>query len=362
MAGRDRTARAFLSCSLLPLVVASSLSFFGSGTARAADATVVVNPDRGVWDDAPRKTFQVLENLVLGSEEGDDAFGRIADVAVDSHGRWIILDAGHCRVQVYHPDEMTLKAIGREGKGRGEFIHPTALGVDAEDDIYVVSRDGRIAVFAPDGDLIDTLRHKFRSGPVTRIRIVPGGMYVSSFDPATHTMVHRYDSGHHYVSSFSTAWPGTRPMKPDEALAGCSGAIDVDADGNVIYTQWMPYEIRKFSPDGNLSLTIRRENDFMVPPTFERTAEETKMHDHGGSVGVLALPGGRILNVAIVHRGEDTTWPATYLDLFDTDGRLLKSRRIEGALAFRWLDASGMAYAIVTKTCPQVVRYRFEFP
>ncbi len=345
----------------ITIIVAFVVGILVPGVSRGAGATVVENRDEGLWDEAPRKTFQVLEELVLGSEEGEDAFGRIADVAVDSRGRWLILDGGFCRVQVYDPDVMTMKSIGREGEGPGEFVRPTALGVDDHDLIYVASGDGRVVTFSPEGDPRDAFRLGLQ-GLVSWIRIAPGGVYISAFDPAAELMVHRYDEKHAYQSSFSDAWSVVKPMKPDEKSFSCWGAIDIDAGGNVLYTQMVPYEIRKFSPDGQLLLTIRRKHDFLTPPAIERIGDGARMTTRGGSMGVFALPDGKILNVALMYRGEANAFPVTVLDLYDANGHLLKSRKMEGTLAFRWLDASGKAYAIVTKTCPQVVRYRLEFP
>jgi hypothetical protein len=342
----------------LSILVASLLSCFGASAVRA-DAPVVENSDHGLWDEVPRRNFQILENLVLGSEDGDDAFGRIADIAVDSRGRWIILDAGFCRVQVYDPDEMTMKTIGRQGEGPGEFTAPSAIGVDASDDIYVAGQGGHIVGFAPDGEPIDAFRHKFQGGGmITRIRMTPTATYLACFDPTTKTMVHRYDGKHAYVSSFSASLSAVKEMASDVALASCSGSIDVDADSNVLYTQIMPYEIRKFSPDGTLLLTIHRQNDFMFPPTFERNT----IRGYGGSTAVLALPGGRIMNVAVVVPRDNGARRVTYLDLFDADGRLLKTRRLEGGIQLRYRDAAGSVYAIVTKNYPQMARYRLEMP
>ncbi len=347
----------------IPVVSLLAFFFFGASAAVPADAPVVENTDHGLWDDAPRQNFQLLENLVLGSQDGDDAFGRIADIAVDSRGRWIILDAGFCRVQVYDPDAMTMTTVGRQGEGPGEFIAPFALAVDASDDIYVAGQGGHIVGFAPDGEPIGGFRHELQGGGIiTRMRIVPAGFYLASFDPVTRTMVHRYDGKHDYVSSFSASWSVVKPMQPDEAFMACYGTIDVDAGGNVLYTQGVPYEVRKFSPDGKRLLTIHRQNDFMFPPAVERTKDGVSFRSFGGSAAVLALPGGRIMNVAVVVPRDNEARRVTYLDLFDADGRLLKTRRLEGAVNLQYRDAAGRLYGILTKDYPQMARYRLEMP
>ena len=335
----------------------------GAGGLRAAGPPVVENSDHGLWDDAPRQTFQILEDLVLGSEDGDDAFGRIMDVAVDSHGRWVVLDQGFCEVKIYDPDELTMKTIGRKGEGPGEFSVPTALGLDAKDDIYVASQGGRVAVFAPDGELIDEFRHKLQGGGIiTSLQTTKAGLYLAAFDPVGQTMIHRYDRHDDYVASFCKSWSAVKPMDERDAFALCSGTIGADAAGNILYTQSAPYEVRKFSPAGELLLTIRRRNDFLIPATIERTPQSMTVRGHGGSIAIFALPDGKIMNVVVTYHGTDVVYWATYVDLFDADGRFLKSRRLEGAVAFRCLDAKGRIYASLLKNYPQVARYDLQIP
>ena len=347
--------RRFLSITLF------ALCGLGAGTSYAAEARVVENSDHGLWDDEPRKNVHLLETLILGSETGDDAFGRIADVAVDSRGRWLILDAGFSCVKVYHPDSLTIQTIGRKGEGPGEFSRPTALGIDAHDHIYVASAGGRIAVFGPYGELLDEFRHKFPSAVVRGLKITAQGTYVACFDAVEDRLVHRYDAQHVYLSSFADSWSAAASMPPDEEFAWNGGAIDVDAAGCVYCTQMTPYEIRKFSPQGELLLTIHRKNDFK-PPRVERTGGGATFYPFSASFSILALPDGKILNVAdYVHSDLDVASARTIVDVYDAEGHLLKSRQLDSRVGIRCLDASGRLYAVEEREVPQVVKYRLVF-
>jgi hypothetical protein len=327
----------------------------------AAEARVVENSDHGVWDDAPRKNVHLLEALILGSEDGDDAFGRIADIAVDSRGRWIILDADSSCVKVYHPDSLTMKSFGRKGEGPGEFNRPTALGIDANDRIYVASMGGRIAVFGPHGKLLDEFRHQFPGAIVRGLKITAQGTYIACFDYVDDKLVHRYDAGHSYLSSFADSWSAAVSMPPDEELAWNGGAIDVDANGFVYCTQLTPYEIRKFSPQGELLLTIHRQNNFK-PPRVERQGDGATFYSFSASFGVFALPDGKILNVSDYLRPDTNVANArTIVDVYDAEGHLLKSRQLDSHVGIRCLDASGRLYAIEEREVPQVVKYRLVF-
>lgn len=328
-----------------------------------ADARVVENPDRGLWDDAPRAAFHLLENLVLGSEDGDDVFGQVAGVAVDSRGRWIILDRGYVVVRIYDPESLEMVSFGRKGEGPGEFNFPTALGIDAEDRVYVASQGGRVAIFSAQGELVDEFRHRFPGGGVAW-SVKPGanGIYLAWLDPVAHKIVHRYDRRHEYLSSFSDSHAVVKAMDPMEEPVFCGGAIDLAADGTVYFTQSTPYEIRAFTPDGRLLLTIHRANDFMQPPRVERHGQGATFHAYPASVNILALPGGRIMNVVNIPPDDDDAPGHTILDLFEADGRLLKSRRFDRRLSVRCSDRDGRVYAVEERDYPVVVRYELKMP
>ena len=329
----------------------------------AGEPKVVDNPARGLWDEEPRKNFHLLEELYLAGDDEENGliFGRISDIAVDSRDRMLILDGGFSCVKVYDPDSMIVHTIGRAGAGPGEFQQPMAIGVDAADRIYVAGQ-GRVGIFDANGQWIEEFRHKFPGGVITDLRIVPKALYVSCYDPVDKQVVHRYDAMHRYVSSFSDAWSVVKPTPPGEIWAQ-GGAIDVDASGFVYYTQYTPYEIRKFSPEGDLVLTIHRENNYMKPPRIERQGDSVTFYIFSGSTCIVAFPNGMILNALVyVPSDTDAANVKTILDLFDTDGRLLKSTIKEGRLLFHCRDAKGRIYASRESDEPEVVRYRLQLP
>lgn len=334
----------------------------GVSTVQAADPKVVDNSARGLWDDEPRKTFRLLEELYLGGDDGENdvVFGRIADIAVDSRGRIIVLDGGFSRVTVYDPDSMSVRTFGRKGEGPGELVNPTAIGVDSGDRIYVASQGGRIAVFQPNGEWIDEFRHKLHGGGfIYDLRPFARDLYFACYDPVDFKVVHRYDANHGlYLSSFSDAWSMVKATPPGELWAQ-GGAIDVDANGFVYYTQYTPYEIRKFSPEGELLLTIHRENDFK-PPRIVREGDSVSYYNYSGSFAIVVLPDGMMVNV-VARVSDDHKISGTVVDVFDADGRFLKSTELDRLVSISCRDSDGRLYASESREVPQVVRYRLGF-
>lgn len=339
------------------------IAFATPSLAGNAEPRVVENPARGVWDEAPRKNFGLLEELFLGGVDPDNdvMLGRVTDIAVDSRGRILILDGGFSHVTIYDPDSMSVKTIGRTGEGPGEFDHPTAVGVDEQDSIYVASMGGRVAVFAPNGDVVYEFRQKFGGQYVYGVNPVSAGVYVVCLDLASDKLVHFYDARCRYVRSFSDARSAVVKMLPDETGWANGGEIDVGADGNVYYTQFTPYEIRKFSPGGKLLLTIHRDNDFIRPPKIERTGNSATFYGFTASCGVVALADGKIMNVVLLV-GNDYKPSGTVVDLFDADGRLLKSLKLARSVRVRCRDQRDRVYAVEDRGVPQVVRYRIGYP
>ena len=89
-----------------------------------------------------------------GSEgETQDLFNRPTDVAVNSRGEIFVTDGYvNSRVVKFSREGAFLFAWGSKGSGPGQFDTPHAVGIDAQDHVYVADREnGRIQIFDAEG-------------------------------------------------------------------------------------------------------------------------------------------------------------------------------------------------------------------
>jgi hypothetical protein len=135
------------------------------------------------------------------------------------------------------------------------------------------------------------------------------------------------------------------------------GPIDLAPDGSVYFSQMVPYEIRKFSADGELLRTIYRENDFVSEPGVTRGPNTMTITMPTGSASIIVLADGKLLNIVKRPQTTSDTSPATFIDLFSRDGVLLASRRLDRDMNIKCRDRAGRLYAIEMEEVPAVVRY-----
>lgn len=299
----------------------------------AAEPVIVQNSDKPLWDSTHRIDFK--ENLRIGDDEDDDKmFGQRISIAADSKGRIIVADYNQNLVRRFNATGEFLGAIGRGGEGPGEYRNIMVIATDAKDKIYVGGQ-GRISIFDGNGVFIREFMDDSH-GVARSIRsLSDGSVVISEYDYPTDTALQKYVDGKH-TAHFCDVFKLSQEDKM--ALMGyLGGCVDVGSDGMIYFTQISPYEIRKFTPAGDLVTRIQRENDFVSFPKVEKIDNGTRISGGCGSFGIFVLPDGKFVNVILGAK-------MTILDLFDRDGRLLLSQRLEKPFHPQWVDVAGNAY------------------
>jgi len=342
------------------LLFVVSASFFDP---RAfSEGVVVVRNASDCFKDDPVEV-ELIEDLVLGDgkDEVSEILGMISDVCVDSDKNIYVLDYSNRRVVVYDSFGVVQRSFGRSGQGPGEFSNPLAMAMDLNDRIAVADA-GKVQIFDRSGRYL----RSFKVGIPGMIRDITvdgeGNYYISSFDVLKQNIIHKYDAEGDYVTSFckSFAFGKDVDLRIESTFAG--GYIALDRIGGIVFSQMIPYEIRKYSSEGELLVRIIRENKFMKAPEdyvkVKGESMEFSMPPLSSSVAVL--PDGFILNTVSIP-SQDENHSTTVIDVFDADGRLRSSIGSDRSLRFACMDDQSRLYAVDNSDLPMVIRYRFSW-
>ena len=125
----------------------------------SAGIALIDNHGDGQWRDSERPSVEV--DVVIGGAEGDDdyTFGRIADVAIDGHGQFFVLDELAQEVKVYDPSGTFVRKVGRAGEGPGELgATLITVLVSTADTLFVPDESQkRVNVYGPLGTFTRTI-------------------------------------------------------------------------------------------------------------------------------------------------------------------------------------------------------------
>ena len=186
------------------------------------------------------------------SEDSWPGFRSPRDLALGSGG--VIYVVNQCaeerpqamRVTICTVDEEYLGEFGRYGEGNGEFIWPTSIALDRQENVYVADQWlTRISIFNKKGAFLAKWGIKgARTGKLDR----PYGLV---FDKEDNLYV--VDSGNHRVQKFTKEGKFLSAFGSPGSADGelnLPWGITLDGDGNVYVADWGNDRIQKFSADG----------------------------------------------------------------------------------------------------------------
>ncbi len=92
----------------------------------------------------------------IGSDEKNEDFYKPKSFAVDSQGRFFILDSGNSRVQCFSPEGKFLFSFGRAGQGPGELSKEAEkIRILEDGNIYIIdNRQRRINIYNMNGKFL----------------------------------------------------------------------------------------------------------------------------------------------------------------------------------------------------------------
>lgn len=297
--------------------------------------------------------FTFEKNLEIGmesDESGNYLFSNVRDVAVDKSRNIYALDAGNQRIQKYDMSGKYLMTIGRgQGRGPGQFLAPNQLELIDSGDLYVSDPlSNRVTIFSENGDY----RHSFalKERPAQMNVTKDGIIFIEAFAMFSNAgLISQFNTDGRLIRTF-----GEKPER-SVVMTGNSGRLALNDEGDLYYSYHYPYKICKFNKDGKLLKTFSREVSSLFEPPLPPTRRDGKIIggiSQSGSIGLVVLPDGQLLNVIF------TTDKREFVDLFDKDGRHLVT--VEKPFEGRILSADKywQIYVYTTMPFPKVERYR----
>jgi hypothetical protein len=316
-------------------------------TASATDAgSLVLKPD-----------------LAIGVEDGDSTqmFGKILDAAVDCEGNIYVVDLGFKDVREYSESGKYLRSIGRKGPGPGEYDAPLAIDVDGQGNI-VVTDFQRIHLYAADGTPITSFPHGSGGQPALSVAFGPKRIVLATwFDVWDQMIIHEYSIDGEKVTSFCESYAADSETDVREESSVAGGRIDAGTDGSILYAQNFPFELRIYTPSGELVdriTTGRRDLDEEVE--FTPIDDGYQVFLPTASRGAIYIGDELILHTTLRRSHDDYQSTDTILELFNTAGELIASDVSDQSIVIMCDDLKGRVYGYCMEPYPMVVRYSLE--
>ena len=226
----------------------------------------------------------------------------------------IINDSQGKQVLVFNKKGKLENTIGEVGSGPGEYIVPYDIAVNSQNEILVLDVNNmRVSRFKVDGEFITSNNVKFG------VRICSdliGGFYL--YNPtelaiAEKNSIKYYNANGIYEKSFCT---------PFFKIGMIGANIDIDSKGNVYVIHSTQYLIQKYSQYGDFIKKFGNMPRYFKPLEVPENQFATQeVLDAFTPLTKILVTKSNLVLVELMRTKPRSRW----LDIYDTDGNLLKS-------------------------------------
>ena len=197
-------------------------------------------------------SLRYVDNVGFNADNGGRGFHLPTAMVIRSDGRIFVASRSNMSqtvivgIQMVSRDHDYYGQIGRHGREPGNMIGPTALALDADDNLYLADDFlQRITVYDREGELITTWSN---TGSGDGEFDAPSGI---AFDRNDNMLlvdhknhrVQRLTKDGSYISQWGTFGDG-------DGEFNLPWGITQDSDANVYVADWRNDRIQKFTPDG----------------------------------------------------------------------------------------------------------------
>jgi len=315
--------------------------------------------DAPAWRDLYKA--EVRELLRIGSDDLTNepyVFSGINDLQFDSADNVYVLDRREFLIKVFSPEGQYLRAYQlQKGQGPGELERPLGFTLDPKGNLYIADMmSQRIVGLDPGNNYIDTMRiDGFPGSMVTdgknNIFITGGLQDLGQYE----VRKYRFPDGK-LLEAFCT----TNELAEWIGRVGAMGDICLTSRGTVIYTFSIPYDIREFTPEGDLVNRFGRKIPGWKPP---RISNEGLPDSPVMTMDISAFPDGKLLHAVFDKRAEPYV---TYFDVFDEHGQWLISFDTREFISDKYgrmarIDGQGDVYMKFWEPFPHIRKYSLAF-
>ena len=347
----------------------------------ASGEIVVRNTGGPVW--SPEETWQVVEEVRIGRDTGDDALllGSISSFDVDAQGWIYALDAQTQAIHVFDTDGILVQTVGGEGTGPGEFERANALDLSTNGQIWVMEmQKGRLTFLDASGNYLDGARIGSTGWDY---RPYPGGMdplgrynaavvveVLDDYDLA----LARFDQD--FVPLDTIPIPeNAEPHEQFELITDGGGmmATSIPFRGSFVW-RFSPrghfwtlltnkYELTEITATGTTLRRVTLDHDPIpvTPAELEEVGENLSWFTRqGGKIDWSKIPDTKPVTSSFFCDDEGNLWvrrltdspedEGFLFDLFDVDGRFLGAIRLPFSLESNPdpIVRNGLLYGITT--------------
>ena len=307
-------------------------------TVEIKDGVKYIHNKAPLWGSEPKVALEFVQKIGdIETEDEDYLLYRPLDVTRDKYGNIYILDRGRFCVRKYNADGGFIMDMGKEGQGPGEFLSSIRMDSDPEGNIFVTDLgNSRIQIFTSEGKHKDSyiLQSFFHFFCVQSSGTVIGS---ANRDISVDSkLLRKLDAEGNLLKKFGKPF-----SSGDHLLLLMVNNVSIENDDadNIYITFDYQNRIDKYSPDGELLMSIDRPLNFEVK-------HEMKMSriKYGSEEREYPDPQMTIVSLGIGVDNKERIWVVTFnkqpesigsasstvedytrmdLEIFDRDGILL---------------------------------------